>query len=208
MKKIKEYFALPFFIMVRPIEGFKRIKYEKAGKWSHAILFLAMLCVSYTFQKQYRGFVLQKSHPLSFNLFFDITQILIVVILFGVANWSVTSLLNGEGKFLDIMRNVTYSFFPLLLVLIPITLVSNFFTVEESTFFGIVIYIALVWFAMLAFMSILVTHNYSFMKTLATIGLTLLAALVITFMLGLLVALVQQVYVFIEGVYKELIYRI
>jgi hypothetical protein len=208
MKAIKNYFAIPFFLLVRPIEGYKRIKYEKQGKWSHALLFFFMLCISFTFFQQYRGFVIQDRSPRSFNLWWDITRIVIAFLLFCIANWSITSLTEGEGRFMDIMRNLAYSFFPLILVLIPVTILTNFLTIEEQPFATMIINVAVAWFVMLAFISILVTHNYSFTRTIVTIIFTVIAVLVITFLAGLFIAIIQQVQVFLSGVYYELIFRL
>ena len=209
MTRIKKYFALPFFLLARPIEGYKRIKYEKQGKWSHVLLFTALMCISYTFRKQYKGFLAPgMTHPLTVNFIFDITVILIAYLLFCVANWSITTLVEGEGKFLDIVMNIGYSFFPMILAFIPATILSRYLTVEEAGFFGMITGVSSAWFLMLAFISILVVHNFTFTKTLVTIILTAVAVFIIAFMTGLLSALLQQVVNFIENVYTEIIYRI
>jgi len=148
------------------------------------------------------------THPLSFNLQFNITVILVAYILFCVANWSITTLVDGEGKFLDIVMNIGYTFFPMILTFVPAAILSRFIVQEEAGFFAMITSIGVAWFLMLGFVSILVAHNFTFTKTVVTIILTVLAVFVIAFLAGLVSALWQQVFKFIENVYLEIIYRL
>ncbi|MGO4843943.1 hypothetical protein AB4144_67850, partial [Rhizobiaceae sp. 2RAB30] len=40
-------------------------------------------------------------------------------ILFCVANWSLTTLMDGEGKFLEIITAVGYSLLPFIILYLP-----------------------------------------------------------------------------------------
>ena len=119
-------------------------------------------------------------------------------------NWSLTTLMNGKGTFKDILIATGYSFTPLILVLIPMTIVSNYLAADEGAFYYLVLSIALVWSLFLLFFSTMVTHEYSLG---ATIGVTLLilVGIGITMFIALLfVDIVLQLFAFIGEVYREL----
>ena len=54
------------------------------------------------------------------------------VMLFVVANWCLTTLLEGEGSFRDVFVATCYGIAPLPLLIILSTAVSNFLTANES----------------------------------------------------------------------------
>jgi hypothetical protein len=203
-----EYIKLPFYIILHPFSGFYDMKYGRKGRISHMVISLVLLCVSYSFQNQYAGFAIKQMYPLGFSLLYDCMQIIIMLVLFCVANWSVTCLMSGEGRILDIAMGITYSFLPMILVFIPATLLSNLLTDAEAVFFNTAILVSVIWFIFLAVASLLTVQNFTFLKTLGTLFLTFVAMLIIVFLIGLLVSLLQQLWIFFYGIYIELIYRV
>lgn len=207
MTKLKEYFELPFYILFHPADGFYNMKYEKQGHTSIIFVNLILFWISYSFQKQYSGFVINENNPLDYNTFFDLAGIVITFLLWCVGNWSITTLMNGEGKFRDIAMAASLSMTPMILVFIPATLLSNLLILDEAAFYHVIMGISIVWFTLLMFFGVMTIHNYSVGKTIATLVLTFLSICVILFLAILVGALIQQVYIFLKSIYTELLYR-
>lgn len=207
MAKLKEYFSLPMYVLFHPADGFYDMKYEKRGHTSIIFVNLLLFWVSFSFQKQYSGFVINENNPLSYNTFTDLVGVSAMFLLWCVGNWSVTSLMNGEGKFRDIAMAASVSLTPMILVFIPATLLSNLLILDEAAFYHVIMGISIVWFLLLMFMGVMKVHNYSVGKTVATLVLTFLAICIILFLALMVGALIQQVWIFLKSIYTELLYR-
>ena len=79
---------------------------------------------------------------------------------------------------------------------------------DEAVFIDTVYILGLGWSAVLVFSAIRAVHQYSFLKTIGAIILTISAMLIMLFLLVLLLSLLQQVYVFVYSIYTELAYRV
>jgi uncharacterized PurR-regulated membrane protein YhhQ (DUF165 family) len=119
----------------------------------------------------------------------------------------VTSLTNGEGRLKDIFMAVCYAMTPLILTIIPATILSNALSQEEAAFYYMIMTIGVIYFVFLVFCGLVVVHNYSASKAVLTVFLTFIALLVIVFLLTLLFTLWQQLYVFVYSIYIELMFR-
>lgn len=207
MKKLKEYFALSMYIIFHPADGFYVMKRGKQGKIGIIFLNVILFWLSYSFQKQYAGFAMNYNNPGNFNIVMDFVMVVTVFLLFCAGNWSITTLMDGEGRFVDIAMCLAYALTPVIMAFIPATIVSNVMVDTEKEFYFLVLGIAIAWSVMLAFMGILTVHDYTVGKTIATIFLTVIAMLIIIFIIGLIFSLMQQVYVFFDSIYTEIIYR-
>ena len=67
--------------------------------------------------------------------------------------------------------------------------------------------ICLIWVLGLLFFGMMTIHDYSLSKSVLTVILTLLGMCIILFILLLLASLVQEIYNYFYGIYKELVFR-
>lgn len=206
-KSIKEQLELPLYIIFHPIDGFYRMKYEKEGKLWFILISLLLFWISYSTVKQYSPFLLNNNYPLDYNGIGDLFAIITLVLFWGVGNWSVTSLMDGEGKFLDILMTVAYSLTPVIIISIPAMIISYCFTINEIAFFTLVQSIAYTWFVILLFFGTLVIHNFTLSKTILIVLLTFISILIMVFLITLSLSLLSQVYTFFISIYREILYR-
>jgi len=207
MQTLKKYYGLPLYILRHPFDGFYRMKFLQEGRMGIAFLNFLLLWVSISFMRQYRSITVATPNPMAYNSLAEGASLFAILVLWSVANWSVTSLTDGEGKFKEILMGNCYAMTPLILFLIPATLFSHGLAGAESAFFSMIVIAAIVWFILLAYVAMVTVHNYTASKALATVFLTLIALLIIVFLLTLLLALLQQMYFFGYSIYTELAYR-
>lgn len=205
MSKEKTRFA--FYTLSHPIDGFYDIRHFGKGSLALAMLFLFLGSVSYSLNRQYASFIVNDANPLTLNSLIDLLSIFSIFFLFCIGNWSITTLMEGEGRFSDIVVSTAYAIMPVILIFLPATLFSHFIAADEEAFYYMMIGLAVGWMLLLLFLGNMTVHNYSFSKTLATIVLTIIAMLIILFLLMLLFSLMQQIYSFFSSLYTEIIFR-
>ncbi|MCL2360812.1 MAG: YIP1 family protein [Defluviitaleaceae bacterium] len=208
VKRVLSFYALPLRIMVRPFSGFYEMKYEKRGLLRVAVFNFLMVCISVSFMNQYSSIVVNQRNPRTINSLVEFATLTGALILFCVSNWAVTSLTDGEGRFIDIVMAVCYAMTPIVLTFIPMTILSNVLTVDEGAFYFMVISVAVFWFAFLIFSGLVTVHNYSAAKAITTVLLTFVALLIIVFLITLLLTLWQQLVLFIRSLYTEIVFRV
>ena len=193
--------------IVHPFDGFYEMKHSGKGRFSIVFMNIVLFWISFSFLKQYVGFPFLSRDINTMNSLIDFCVILLAFTLLCTANWSVSALLEGEGRFKDIVMAGGYSMTPLNLLFIPATVFSRFLAEQEGTFYLIFIYAGVVWFLFLLFVGILTVHNYTMGKTAFTVLLTVLAAFVILFLGLLFITVYRQIAGVIQSVYVELSYR-
>lgn len=127
--------------------------------------------------------------------------------LFCIGNWSVTCLMEGEGRMRDIITVAGYAMLPIALMLGPATIISNMVSIEEAAIYQILIGISIAWTAVLLLLGVMTVHNYTLLKTLITLVLTFITILILIFIGLLIMDLLNQIYGFLYSIYTELIFR-
>lgn len=196
------------YTMVHPFKGYWDAKYEQQGNVWTAVGLLAVLVLVVNVNRQFAGFTVNYANPQSINSIDEIIYVVFPFLLWCVANWLVTTLMDGEGKFSDIVLASGYALLPIIIAYVPLTLLSRFITVQEASFYYFFNALSYVWFAWLLFVGIMTVHQYTASKTFITSVLTLIVMGIIIFLFLLSFNLVQQVAVFVSTVYQELILRL
>ncbi|SMG58025.1 YIP1 family protein [Paenibacillus aquistagni] len=197
----------PFYTMIHPFNGFWEMKYEKKGRVKIALLLVILLVIFTIIKKQYSGFVVNMNNLADMNSLQELQYIALPFLLWCVANWSLTTLMDGEGKFKDIVMATGYALMPLVIILIPQTLLSNVMTQGESALYYLLDGIAYAWCLALLFVGTMTVHQYSPGKTLATMLLTLVVIGIILFLSLLFFSMMQQIVNFVVSIYREISFR-
>ncbi|MFD0714248.1 YIP1 family protein [Paenibacillus sp. GCM10027626] len=199
---------MAWYTMFHPFNGFWELKYEKKGKLWFALLILLSLSVLYIVKRQYSGFIFNMRITDEVNSLDEIKFILLPFLLWCIANWSLTTLMDGEGKFKEIVISTGYALLPLMLAQVPLITLSNVLTANEASFYYLVESIAYCWVAWLLFAAMQTVHQYQVSKTILTMLLTLVVIGIFIFLALLFFALLQQMLVFGTTVYREIMFRI
>lgn len=204
----KEKILYPFYVIAHPFDGFYEIRHREKGSVTLSLFIIFMFGLSFSINKRYAGFVVNFVNPRYVDSRADVMGILLAAILFAIANWSITSLTEGEGRFKDIIIVVGYSMLPMVLTFLPATFISHFVASNEEGIYYLLMSISILLFVLLVVIGIMIIHNFGFGKTIFTIILTFIALLLIIFIALLLSSLINQVYMFLKSVYTELILRL
>ena len=198
----------PFYTLLHPFNGFWEMKYERKGRLSVAFGIVALLVVAMIVKRQLSGFVINFNNPDQLSTLNELKFILLPFLLWCIANWSLTTLMDGEGKFTEIMIATVYSLLPLVLIYFPQVLYSNVITADESSFYYLLDTIAMIWFIWLLFTGTMTVHQYSAGKTIVTMLLTLVMMGIIIFLGVLFFSMLQQMVNFASSIYREITFRL
>jgi DNA-binding beta-propeller fold protein YncE len=198
----------PFYTMIHPFNGFWEMKYEHKGRLKIAIGILFLFVLFTIVKRQYSGFVVNFNNPADLNSISEMQYVVLPFLLWCVANWSLTTLMDGVGRFKDIVMAAGYSLMPFVIIYVPQTLYSQIITLNESPFYYLLDTIALLWFVWLLFVGTMTVHQYSAGKTVATMLLTMVVIGIIMFLGVLFFSMVQQIISFVTSFYQEISFRL
>ncbi len=209
MKKYfsKEKWKYLFYTMSHPMDGFYWIRHRDYGSVPIAILMVILFSLSYSFNRISANFIVNDIEPALVDSLDELSGVLVLYALLCVANWSITCLMNGEGRMKDIAVAVGYGCAPLIPTFLLATGLSHFIALDEASFYTIVLIVGIAYAVGLILMGIMQVHNYTLGRTLLTLLLTFVAMLIIIFVGLLLADLIGQVVNFIYSIYTELIFR-
>ena len=201
------YIKHSFYTIFHPFNGFYELKNEKKGNLLISNIFLGVLILTFIISRQLTGFIFNNNNTNELNLLTEILSVLVPLLLWCVSNWCVTTLTDGEGNFSDIYTMTCYSLLPIIIINVPLVLVSNVLTVDESEFYVLFYVLSMVWTGFLLFTGLMTIHQFTVKKTLFTAVIAILGALIMIFLILLLFALLQQLINFFILVYREISLR-
>lgn len=194
--------------VTHPMEGFEDMRWKKAGSMKIATGIVLLWFVAAIFYERLYGFQFYTTNDKMFNVIPFIVQTIVIFLTWVVGNWSVCTLLDGEGTMRNIYIYSAYALIPYIASIYIEVLLSHFLIRDEMVFISAVSWIGLLWSGVLIFSAIKSVHQYSVIKTFVAIALTVVAMMIMLFLLVLLLSLFQQVYVFFYSLYTEAAYRL
>ena len=203
----EECIRFPWYIVTHPIKGWEEFKREKKGKLWCALFFIACLIFLNILYYQFTGFIVSQKEITDLKTGREIILVIGVVAIIVVSNWSVTTLFDGKGKMLDILKMVGYCLVPVLWAKLISLIASNFVTQNEVALYKLIVGLGTFLTGYLALFGLITVHEYGLIKCLLSIVGTILAALVIAFVGILVFDLFQKMVGFIYTIYQEISLR-
>ncbi len=203
MRYVKEL-KYGFHILFHPFDGFWQLKREHKGSLAAALTYVGIVIMLTTFEKQTTGFLFNTVRLKDVNVVVDILTVTMIYVLWCVANWCLTSLMDGEGNMKDIFIAMGYALLPMIIIRLPMIALSLGITAEEGTFYYVLNSVSYIWTGILVFFGTMVTHQYSFKKTVLTCICTVVGMGIIMFIGLLFFSVIQQMITFFTTIYKEI----
>lgn len=206
-KTFGEELAYGFHVIFHPFDGFWDLKHEKRGSVRASIVYIAVTIFAFFYQSIGSGYLLNPEGNYG-SFMTQAIGVLVPLFLFVLANWCLTTLFEGEGSFKDIFIACSYSLLPLPMIIIPVTIYSNFCISTEVSILNFITTIAFIWLGLLIVLGTQVTHDYSMGKNIVTIAGTAVAMVFIMFVAILFSTLVSQMVSLVTNIVTEIQFRI
>ena len=195
-----------FHLVFHPFDGFWDLKHEQRGSVRAGTTILGVTVLAFFYQAIGRGYIFNPRDTYS-TVFMQVIAVVVPVLLWIVANWCLTTLFDGEGSFKDIYIATTYSLAPLPLFVIVSTILTNVLTSGEGSMVNLLVTIGYIWVGILLFFGMVVTHDYSTGKNVITTLGTIVAMVVIMFIVILFSSLVIKMVTFVIAIFTEIFNR-
>ncbi len=196
------------YVIFRPFDGFWDIKHEKRGNMRSALIILGILLISAVASTPVTAYLFSSSNRQESTFFQDLLNILLPLMLWCIANWCLTSLMDGKGSFKDIFISVCYATIPLCFFMLPSALLSNALVLDEAVIVSYMMNIAYVWTGILIVASSMTVHSYSFGKNVLVCLLTIVGMGIILFLAMLFLSVSNRMISFIGGLISEISIRL
>ena len=169
-----------------PFEGFEDLRWKKGGSVLYASIVILLWFVAKILHDNLVGYQFAVTNTKMFSIVPYIVQTIAVFLVFVIGNWSICTLLDGEGTIKKIYIYSAYSMIPYVAGLYIRTLLSHVLIQDEVIFITCVTVISTAWSVLLMFNAIKAVHQYSISKTILALLLTFVAMLIILILLVLL----------------------
>lgn len=208
LTKLGKSLRYSLYVITHPFDGFWDLTHEKRGSLGAANILLIAFFMTNLWSMRYTSFMFMDVLWEKVNIWQQILGILAPILIYCAANWCLTTLFDGKGRFKDIYIGMAYALTPYILVKNIVTIISNFVTAEEGAFITYVDYIAIIWCGFLILASVMQIHDYGFGKAVFAILASVLGMMVIVFLLLLFFTLISDAVAYFVSIYKEIMFRI
>ena len=208
MNRYRQSLRYALHVITHPFDGFWDLIHEKRGSMAAAHTFLFLFLLTRVLKLLCTNFQFILAPIQYINLFEEAASLLLPFLVLCVANWAMTTLFEGKGRFKDIYMAMCYALVPYILIQLPMILVSNGLTSEEGSIYTVMLSVSVIWCAFLAFIGLMEIHDYGPGKTLIFIIVTIVGAGVILFLMLVFFSLLSDALAFFVSFYREIVFRL
>ncbi|MDR2701494.1 MAG: YIP1 family protein [Spirochaetaceae bacterium] len=208
MKNLAATLKYSLYVCTHPLDGFWDLTHEKRGSIAAANVILAAAILVEILRLTLTSFQFVTINMEYFNAAIVLLRILLPVFLWTVANWSLTTLMDGKGRMRDIYMAVCYALTPYVLINAVMIMLSRIITFDEGAIYLFLAGFAVVWTAILIFSGMMMIHDYSFGKTLLSSLLTIVGMGVMVFVFVVFFSLISDATAYFISLYKEILFRV
>lgn len=196
-----------FYVLRHPIDGFSAIRYESKASYVGAFFILAgavisLIAAEYMTSFSFNNIVIQDIDVISMVLRF-----VLIFIGWVLANYLISSIYRGEGRFKDVFIGSSYCLLPFIFIGLPLSVLSNGMTIAEASIYGFFDKGMILWIGLLFFWQIQSIHNYSVGETSANMALSLFTLVMMAVMVYVVGGLGGDLLSFMREIYLEVSLR-
>lgn len=199
-------YLYPFYIIKHPRDGFLELKANKKGSTTVVLITVLLWLFVELFYRTATGYDMNQFNAADMSLLRTAVVTVIMFVMVCLSNWCICTLMDGKGKLKDICVVAANALVPYIIVRFLTTMLSWVLAGDEQVFLTYAVVVSELWGAVIAFSGLQEIHEYSFIKTIYAIGLTIVCLIIMFFITLMLLILFEQVYYFVATVLFELRY--
>ena len=208
LSRYRQSLRYALYVITHPFDGFWDLIHEKKGSIAAANTFLILFLLIRVLKLIATNFQFISAPIQHINVFEEMGSLLLPFIVLCVANWAMTTLFEGKGRFKDIYMGMCYALVPYILIQLPMILVSNMLTYEEGSFYSVLLAFSVIWCFFLVFVGLMEIHDYGPGKTFIFLIVTVVGACVILFLMLVFFSLLSDALSYFISMYREIVFRL
>ncbi|MEH7275057.1 YIP1 family protein [Neobacillus vireti] len=205
MKEIKllEQLKHAFYILRHPLDGFADIRYRNKGGYTSAIVILFLVISMVLVRMYFTSFTFQPVAVGSINIGSILTVSTTVWVSWVICHYLIGSIKQGQARFKDVFVGSAYALFPVFLLGVPLAILSNMMSLNESSIYGFFNMLMIIWSAALFFWLIQALQNYSVGETIINSLLSLFSMIMLWVLVFIVIGLSSETIDFFLTLYRE-----
>ncbi len=196
------------YVITHPLDGFWDLKHEKRGSVAAANVIVLLTLLARLWRKQYSSFLFVDVNWERVNIWSEMAQVLLPLIIWCVANWCLTTLFHGLGTMKDIYMATAYGLTPYPMIQLPLCFLSNLITKEEGALYVFFNWFSLIWCAALILCGLMMIHGYTMGQTILAVLVTLVGMIVIIVLCLLVFSMVSEAAAYFISLGREFMIRL
>ena len=206
--RYKDSLRYALHVITHPFDGFWDLVHEKRGTMAAAHTFLFLFLIIRVLKLMLTNFQFISAPVQYINVLEEMGSLLLPFIVLCIANWAMTTLFEGKGRFKDIYMGMCYALVPYIIIQLPMILISNMLTYEEGSLYSVMISFSVIWSVFLVFVGLMEIHDYGPGKTFIFLIVTIVGAAVILFLMLVFFSLLSDAVAFFVSLYREIVFRL
>lgn len=192
----------------RPMDFYYEIRKYRQGSVVSAAVIYILFFIDFMAFKTVKGFIYQTTKVENMDIGSIVLGFFVLLGLFIICNYLVTSINDGDGTFKQIFMIPAYGMMPAMIALLIVTCVSYVLTYNEAFLLTLVLLIGIVWSVITIFIGLQTVHDYTFGETVKSIILTVVFMIIIA-VIGVIISIMwNSLYTFLTSVGKEIIQNV
>ena len=208
LSRYKDSLRYALHVITHPFDGFWDLVHEKRGTIAAANTFLLLFLVIRVLKLILTNFQFISAPVQHINVLEEMGSLLLPFLVLCIANWAMTTLFEGKGRFKDIYMGMCYALVPYIIIQLPMILISNMLTYEEGSLYSVMISFSVIWSVFLVFVGLMEIHDYGPGKTFIFLIVTIVGAAVILFLMLVFFSLLSDAVAFFVSFYREIVFRL
>ncbi|MDR2952301.1 MAG: YIP1 family protein [Treponema sp.] len=195
------------YTAIHPLDGFWDLTHEKRGSIAAANVIVALSVLVEVMRQTLTNFQFIMINMEYFNAVIVMMQIILPIFLWVVANWSLTTLMDGKGRMRDIYMAVAYALAPSVIINAAMIILSRLITFDEGAVYWVLAGFSVFWTGILILAGMMMIHDYTLTKTILSSLLTIVGMGIMVFIFVVFFSLISDAAAYFVSLYKEILFR-
>ena len=196
------------YCIFHPADGFWCLMRERKASVASANVMLLLYAIIEVLRLTCTSFQFVTINIEYFNALLSALSVIVPILLWSVANWGFTTLMDGKGKLSDIYVATIYAFTPNIMFNAIGIVLSQFITYDEGVLYYTMLTIASIWSVMLVLVAMMQIHDYTMLKAIISSVLAIVGIMFILFVFMLFFSLISDAFAFVISIYHEIVFRL
>ncbi|MBB3108799.1 hypothetical protein FHS18_000827 [Paenibacillus phyllosphaerae] len=202
-----ETFRLMRQVLAHPFSFYSDIQEPRRIRWIDGLIVIALVYLARMVSILLTGYAYETREPYEISYMHEMVWLIVPWLTWCIANWGVSAILDGEGKFKEVFVGSAYALVPYAVLIIPVTLLTNILALDESSIYTLLLNLTIGWSVWLMLVKIKIVHDFEPLKVVWITLLTLAGIAIIWFIGILMFGLINQLINFVLEIVQEVNFR-